>query len=79
MRHVGRVRTLRPRLAPARILDLVTLTPQAWSDEVRDAAIAGDRDALRRLFEDARELFGDDAGARWAEAVSGLDASAQTG
>jgi len=57
----------------------VTLTPEAWSDEVREAVIAGDRDALRRLFEAARALFGDDAGARWAEAVSGLDASAQTG
>lgn len=57
----------------------MTLTPEAWSDEVREAVIAGDRDALRRLFEAARALFGDDAGARWAEAVSGLDASAQTG
>ncbi len=52
---------------------------EAWHDEVREAAIAGDRDALRRLFEVARVIFGDDAGARWAEAMSALDASAQTG
>jgi hypothetical protein len=57
----------------------VTLTLEAWSDEVREAAIAEDADALRRLFDAAKELYGEDAGAKWAEAVSALDASAQTG
>ena len=57
----------------------VTLSEQAWSDEVSAAAIAGDRDALGRLFREAQELFGDQASHKWAEAMSGLDASAQTG
>jgi hypothetical protein len=52
---------------------------QQWRDEVSAAAIAGDQDALRRLFTQAQELFGDQASHRWSEAMSGLDASAQTG
>lgn len=55
------------------------LTEQAWCDEVAAAAIAGDRDALRRLFVMAGELFGDQASHKWSEAMSGLDANAQTG
>jgi hypothetical protein len=52
---------------------------QAWSDEVSAAAIAGDRDALGRLFREAQTLFGEQASHKWSEAMSGLDASAQTG
>ena len=62
-----------------RILDGMRPSLETWRDEVRDAAIAGDQDALTRLYAAAQELYGDDAGARWAEAVSALDASAQTG
>lgn len=54
-------------------------TEQQWSDEVSAAAIAGDGDALIRLFAQAREVFGDQAPTKWAEAMSGLDAGAQTG
>ena len=50
-----------------------------WRDEVRSAAIVGDEAALRELFVLARALFGEDAGHRWSEAVSGLDGGAQTG
>lgn len=57
----------------------VTPPEQVWSDEVSAAAIAGDRDALGRLFRQAQELFGEQASHKWAEAMSGLDASAQTG
>jgi hypothetical protein len=57
----------------------VAPTEREWSDEVAAAAIAGDRDALRRLFRQAQELFGDQATHKWSEAMSGLDANAQTG
>jgi hypothetical protein len=57
----------------------VEATEQEWSDEVTAAAIAGDRDALGRLFRQAQELFGEQASHKWSEAMSGLDASAQTG
>jgi hypothetical protein len=70
---------LAPAAGAKRILDAMRPTLEAWNDEVRTAAIAGDGDALRRLFDAAKELYGEDAGAKWAEAVSALDASAQTG
>jgi hypothetical protein len=57
----------------------VVLTEREWSDEVSAAAIAGDRAALTRLFQQAQELFGDQASHKWSEAMSGLDANAQTG
>jgi hypothetical protein len=57
----------------------VTLSEQAWSEAVSAAAIAGDAEALGRLFREAQSLFGDQASHKWAEAMSGLDASAQTG
>lgn len=50
-----------------------------WMERVRAAVIAGDEAALRELFAEGRELFGAEAGHRWAEAMSGLDAGAQTG
>jgi len=50
-----------------------------WRERVERAAMAGDGDELRRLFTEAQELFGDDAGTRWAEALSAVDSSAVTG
>lgn len=64
---------------PARILASVAPTEQQWSEAVTAAAIAGDQDALALLFGRAQELFGDQASAKWLDAISGLDASAQTG
>ena len=43
------------------------------------AALAADPEALRRLYAESRRLFGDQAGVKWASAMSDLDASAQTG
>ena len=63
----------------ARILAGVALSEREWSDEVAAAAIAGDEHALGLLFGQAQELFGDQASHKWSEAMSGLDASAQTG
>jgi hypothetical protein len=57
----------------------VTVSELEWSERVSAAVIAGDEIALRTLFRDAQELFGDQASHRWAEAMSGLDAGAQTG
>jgi hypothetical protein len=57
----------------------VTPAEQQWRDEVRAAALAGDRDALGRLFAQAHELFGEGAEHKWSEAMSALDAGAQTG
>ncbi len=57
----------------------MTPAESVWCDEVAAAAIAGDRDALSRLFGQAQELFGDRASHMWSEAMSGLDAGAQTG
>ena len=52
---------------------------QEWADLVQRAAMAGDGDALRRLFAQAHELFGTDAERRWAQALSAFDSSAVTG
>ena len=50
-----------------------------WRDRVEHAVLVGDADALRRLFAEAQELFGEDAGTRWAEVLSAFDSSAVTG
>jgi hypothetical protein len=50
-----------------------------WRERVEDAALMNDADELRRLFAEAREKFGDEAGARWADALSAFDSSAVTG
>jgi hypothetical protein len=50
-----------------------------WRERVENAALAGDADELRLLFAEAQKLFGDDAGTRWAEALSAVDSSAVTG
>jgi hypothetical protein len=57
----------------------VTLTAHDWSDQVRRAALAGDRPALIRLYSAAEVLFGEHAAEKWAELLSAYDASAQTG
>ncbi len=57
----------------------MTPSESDWADQVQQAVIAGDPDALRVLYQEALALFGDDASVRWADAVSGLDATAQTG
>jgi hypothetical protein len=51
----------------------------AWRDRVRAAAMAGQQDDLRRLFDAANALFGEDATAEWARTLSALDGTAITG
>lgn len=50
-----------------------------WEEQVQTAVITSDEAALRDLFAQARVMFGAQAGQRWAEVMSGLDAGAQTG
>ena len=52
---------------------------QNWRDRVAQAALARDADALHTLYAEATELFGSEAGAHWAQALSAYDASAVTG
>ena len=57
----------------------MTGAEQAWAEQVHHAAMAGDADGLRRLFEVGRELFGEGLSHQWAEALSAFDSSAVTG
>ena len=57
----------------------MAVAEEDWAARVRSAVIADDAEALRALFASAQEIFGAEASVRWAEALSGLDASAQTG
>jgi hypothetical protein len=57
----------------------VAITEPVWLDLVQLAAITGDGAELSRLFAIAHEIFGAQAGVRWAEALSGLDGAAMTG
>lgn len=57
----------------------MAISEQEWADRVHAAALADDGVALRSLFDQARELFGDRASHLWSTALSGLDAGAQTG
>jgi hypothetical protein len=50
-----------------------------WQERVERAVLASDADALRALFAEAQEVFGDDAGTRWAQVLSAFDSSAVTG
>ncbi len=50
-----------------------------WRERVERAALAGDANELKTLFAEAQKLFGNDAGTRWAEALSAVDSSAVTG
>ena len=52
---------------------------QQWAEQVHDAAITGDEDRLRALFEEGRTLFGTDLSRRWAQALSAYDSTAVTG
>jgi hypothetical protein len=57
----------------------VAISETVWLDLVQQAAIAGDGVELSRLFAIAHEIFGPQAGERWADALSGLDGTAVTG
>lgn len=50
-----------------------------WQDRVEQALLAGDGAALRSLYAEGGELFGEDLGTRWAEVLSAYDSSAVTG
>lgn len=50
-----------------------------WHEQVEAAVLAGDPARLRALYAVAQDLFGDDAGHRWAEVLSAFDALAVTG
>ena len=57
----------------------MTDAEQAWAEQVHHAAMAGDADGLRRLFEAGRTLFGADLAHHWSEALAAYDSSAVTG
>jgi len=57
----------------------VAISETVWLDLVQQAAIAGDGVELSRLFAIAHEIFGPQAGERWADALSGFDGTAVTG
>jgi hypothetical protein len=50
-----------------------------WQGRVEQALLAGDGDALKTLYAEGIELFGEDLGTRWAEVLSAYDSSAVTG
>ncbi len=50
-----------------------------WKAQVQQALVAGQGVELLRLFTVAQAMFGPQAGAQWAAAISGFDASAVTG
>lgn len=52
---------------------------ETWEQEVRAAAMAGDRAALKRLYERGREQFGSAADHAWSEALAAFDGTAVTG
>jgi len=55
------------------------MTEQEWSARVQAAAVAGDSAALTLLFAQGHELYGEQAGTKWARVLSGLDGTAVTG
>lgn len=51
-----------------------------WSEAVRNAHNADDRDALRELFAEAVDAWGHEAASdRWLRLMSESDSTAQTG
>jgi len=50
-----------------------------WRERVHAAAQGGDEASLRLLFDEARQIFGDQAGTEWARTLSALDGTAVTG
>jgi hypothetical protein len=55
-------------------------TLEAWTTDVREAALANDEGRLRTLFSVGRHDFGaEEAAQAWRLALDGLDASAVTG
>ena len=57
----------------------VSFSKALWREQVAQAALAEDGDALRRLFAEGRAALGEEAGVEWASALSGLDGTAVTG
>ncbi|MDO8731282.1 MAG: hypothetical protein Q7L55_01715 [Actinomycetota bacterium] len=55
------------------------ITEEAWAAQVQTAAVVGDSSALTKLFAQGHEIFGEQAGTKWATALSGLDGTAVTG
>lgn len=51
----------------------------SWRDRVEQALLAGDGPALRDLYAEATQVYGADAGERWAQVLSAFDSSAVTG
>lgn len=50
-----------------------------WQERVERALITRDSPSLTLLYAEAVDLFGVDAGQRWAQALSAFDSSAVTG
>lgn len=50
-----------------------------WQSRVEQALLAGDGAALRTLYAEGTELFGEDLGTTWAGVLSAYDSSAVTG
>jgi len=57
----------------------MALSVTEWHDQVETAVLANDGHALKVLYGEAQRLFGSDAGAHWAEALSAYDGTAVTG
>jgi len=57
----------------------MALSVTEWHDQVETAVLANDGHALKVLYAQAQQIFGPDAGAHWAEALSAYDGTAVTG
>jgi hypothetical protein len=57
----------------------MAFSADTWTADVRDAAVAGDEAALRRLYAEGREELGEQASVIWAAVLSALDGTAVTG
>lgn len=55
------------------------MTEHAWQEQVEAAILRQDAAALRALYAEAQQMFGEAAGQRWAQALSAFDALAVTG
>lgn len=52
---------------------------QVWEEQVRAAALVGDRARLRELYDLGREQFGSAADHAWSLALAAFDSTAVTG
>ena len=57
----------------------MTLSVSEWHDQVETAVLTKDGAALTLLYAEAKRIFGSDAGAHWAQALSAYDGTAITG